>query len=195
MATKLQEEFTAVLATARDFRQHADEAKWLAPHTLERVTALLSIAAEIRDILLPPEHVAPAQNTAENGQLSPHTFAEAAKAQPDRAPPRVQRASKPKRPASAPTRDAAKPGQRTAPSTRLIVELAGSRPTKKPHPDSVCRAINDALDGRLGVSAVSTSRNGNLVLHASAPACSAQALAAHRSLIWKTIAPHSSKAL
>ncbi|KAK6984754.1 hypothetical protein R3P38DRAFT_3103861 [Favolaschia claudopus] len=39
------------------------------------------------------------------------------------------------------------------------------------------------------LSAVSTTRSGNLILHASAPACSAQALAAHRSLVWSTISP------
>ncbi|KAJ7444535.1 hypothetical protein B0H11DRAFT_2342580 [Mycena galericulata] len=145
----------------------------------------------------PVENPTPAQSTAvnnqlgttENGQQSPTTFAEAVKAQHERAPPQAPQASKLKRPTSAPNRTAAKPRQRTAPSTRLVVDLAGSRPTKKPHPDSLCRAINDALDGRLAVSAVSTSRNGNLVLHATAPACSAQALAAHHALIWKALAP------
>ncbi|KAJ7887746.1 hypothetical protein B0H13DRAFT_1888703 [Mycena leptocephala] len=133
---------------------------------------------------------APTPSPAENGQPSAHTFAEAAKAKHDRARlPRAQQTSKPKRPVPAPKRDTAKPGKRTAPSTRLIIDLAGRPPTRKPHPDSLCRAINDALDGRLAVSVVSTSRNGNLVLHASAPACSAQTLAAHRSLIWKTIVP------
>ncbi|KAK7021579.1 hypothetical protein R3P38DRAFT_3541214 [Favolaschia claudopus] len=75
------------------------------------------------------------------------------------------------------------------PSTRLIVDLSGCHPTKKPHPASLCNALNDALGGRLAVSAVSTTRSGNLILHASAPACSAQALAAHRSLVWSTISP------
>ncbi|KAJ7246990.1 hypothetical protein C8J57DRAFT_1674468 [Mycena rebaudengoi] len=185
LAEKLQKELTAALATARSFRECADGGKSLPPHTMERVTALLSLVGEIRDTILPTEDTAPSQSPAEKDQPSPHTFAEAAKAQPDRPLPRAQQASKPKRPAPAPKRAT----QRTTPSTRLIVEFAGSRPTKRPHPDTLCRAINDVLDGRLAVSAVSTSRNGNLVLHASAPACSAQALAAHRSLIWKTIAP------
>ncbi|KAJ7843147.1 hypothetical protein B0H13DRAFT_1909549 [Mycena leptocephala] len=188
MVDKLQEELMAALATAPFFRDYADDAKWLAPHTMERVPALLSLAAEIRG-MLQPEQAAPTPSPAENGEPSAPTFAEAAKAKPDRARPRAQQTSKPKRPVPAPKRDTAKPGKRAAPSTRLIVDLAGRSPTKKPHPDSLCRAINDALDGRLAVSAVSTSRNGNLVLHASAPACSAQTLAAHRSLIWKTIAP------
>ncbi|KAJ7257081.1 hypothetical protein C8J57DRAFT_1343697, partial [Mycena rebaudengoi] len=128
----------------------------------------------------PVENMTPARSTADNnknGQQSPTAFAEAIKAQQERAPPRAPRASKPKHPTSAPNRTATKPRQRTAPSTRLIVDLAGSRPTEKPQPDSLCKAINDALGGRLAVSAVSTSRNGNL------------ALAAHQTLIWKALAP------
>ncbi|KAK7025880.1 hypothetical protein R3P38DRAFT_2466024, partial [Favolaschia claudopus] len=83
----------------------------------------------------------------------------------------------------------AKPKQRTAPSTRLVMELSARQIAKKPHPDALCKAINSALDGRLAVSAVSTSRNGNLILHASSPACTAHALAAHHTLIWKSVAP------
>ncbi|KAJ7512613.1 hypothetical protein B0H11DRAFT_1946522 [Mycena galericulata] len=194
-------ELETVLATARTYRQLVDEASLLLgrhlPSSTPEHATVLSLASELRDIMQPVENPTPAQSTAvnnqpgttENGQQSPTTFAEAVKAQHERAPPQAPRASKPKRPTSAPNRTAAKPRQRTAPSTRLVVDLAGSRPTKKPHPDSLCRAINDALDGRLAVSAVSTSRNGNLVLHATAPACSAQALAAHHALIWKTLAP------
>ncbi|KAJ7232654.1 hypothetical protein B0H12DRAFT_1145051 [Mycena haematopus] len=186
----IQEDLVAVLATAQAFGEYADTAKVLRADTLECVTAVLLAATQIRDLLQPLEQVAPAPSTAENGRTqSPHTFAEAAKAQPDRALPRAQQPSKPKRPVPTPKRGTARPAQRITPSTRLIVDLAGSRPTKTPHPDTLCRAINDTLDGRLAVSAVSTSRNGNLVLHASAPACSAQALDAHRVMIWKTIAP------
>ncbi|KAJ6575759.1 hypothetical protein DFH09DRAFT_1455234 [Mycena vulgaris] len=188
----LLEDLKAVLALARGFTQRADEAELLGFCPLpikQQVTEALSIATELRNIFQPLEHATPAQSTAENDQQRPHTFAEAAKAQPDQATPQALQASKPKRPAPATRRPAAKPRQRTAPSTRLITDLAGRRPTKKPHPDVLCRAINEALDGRLAVSAVSMSRNGNLILHASAPACSAQALAAHRTLIWKTIAP------
>ncbi|KAJ7249348.1 hypothetical protein C8J57DRAFT_1356759 [Mycena rebaudengoi] len=154
----------AALAAARGFREYADETKRIFGHLhstiAQKATAVLSLASELRDIM-----------------------------QPERAPLRAPRASKPKRPTSVPNRTATKPRQRTAPSTRLIVDLAGSRPTKKPQPDSLCKAINDALGGRLAVSAVSTSRNGNLVLHATAPACSAQALAAHQTLIWTALAP------
>ncbi|KAJ6590117.1 hypothetical protein DFH09DRAFT_1140883 [Mycena vulgaris] len=192
LGDRLLEDLKAVLALARGFTQSANEVELLGfcfPDIKQRATTALSIATELRNIFQPLEHATPAQSTAENGQQRPHTFAEAAQAQPDQAPPQALQASKPKRPAPATKRSAAKPRQRTAPSTRLIADLTGRRPTKKPHPDALCRAINEALDGRLAVSAVSTSRNGNLVLHASAPACSAQALAAHRTLIWKTIAP------
>ncbi|KAK6984386.1 hypothetical protein R3P38DRAFT_3104829 [Favolaschia claudopus] len=113
---------------------------------------------------------------------SPPTFAEVVKAPPEPAETRPQQPSKPRHQPTAARRDAAKPSRRALPSTRLI----------KPHPASLCNALNDALGGRLAVSAVSTTRSGNLILHASAPACSApacsapacsaQALAAHRSL-------------
>ncbi|KAJ7254561.1 hypothetical protein C8J57DRAFT_615282 [Mycena rebaudengoi] len=186
----------AALAAARGFREYADETKRIFGHLhstiAQKATAVLSLASELRDIMQPVENMTPARSTADNkknGQQSPTTFAEAVKAQQERAPPRAPRASKPKRPTSVPNRTATKPRQRTAPSTRLIVDLAGSRPTKKPQPDSLCKAINDALGGRLAVSAVSTSRNGNLVLHATAPACSAQALAAHQTLIWTALVP------
>ncbi|KAJ7259429.1 hypothetical protein C8J57DRAFT_1640220 [Mycena rebaudengoi] len=181
---------------ARGFREYTDEAERILGHLpstiTQKATAVLSLASELRDIMQPVENMTPARSTADNnknGQQSPTAFAEAVKAQQERASPRAPRASKPKHPTSAPNRTATKPRQRTAPSTRLIVDLAGSRPTEKPQPDSLCKAINDALGGRLAVSAVSTLRNGNLVLHATAPACSAQALAAHQTLIWKALAP------
>ncbi|KAJ7202727.1 hypothetical protein C8J57DRAFT_1260071 [Mycena rebaudengoi] len=140
LGEKVVTDLEAALATARGFRQYADEARLfghLDSTITEKATAVLSLASELRDIMQPVENMTPARSTADNnknGQQSPTTFAEAVKAQQERAPPRALRASKPKRPTSAPNRTATKPRQRTAPSTRLIVDLAGSRPTKKPQP-------------------------------------------------------------
>ncbi|KAJ6513513.1 hypothetical protein DFH09DRAFT_1288250 [Mycena vulgaris] len=131
---------------------------------------------------------APARGAVGNDPPSQNTYTSAIKAQPNRAP-RVQRASKPKAHAASSKWTLEKPRQRTASSTRLIGDLDGNRPTKAPHPDALCKAINSALDGRLAVSAVTTTRIGNLVLHASAPACSADTLSGRRTLIWETIRP------
>ncbi|KAK7020826.1 hypothetical protein R3P38DRAFT_2966497 [Favolaschia claudopus] len=192
MLGELQKKMSALLKTAQCFRQNADAwpRKFLPPD-LESITFVLSAVNEIRDLMLCRQYHAPdLRPAAVSDTPSPPTFAEVVKAPPEPAEARPQQPSKPRHQPAAPRRDAAKPSRRALPSTRLIVDLSGCHPTKKPHPASLCNALNDALGGRLAVSAVSTARSGNLILHASAPACSAQALAAHRSLVsGSTISP------
>ncbi|KAK7002133.1 hypothetical protein R3P38DRAFT_3044093, partial [Favolaschia claudopus] len=182
----------SLLASARTFRENADACPWqqFRPPQMESITSLISAVDELRDLMLCRQYHAPDPRPATVSDTpTPPTFAEAVKASPEPAQTRPQQTSKPRRQPAAARHDTAKPSRRTPPSTRLIVDLSGCHPTKKPHPASLCSALNDALGGRLAVSAVSTARSGNLILHASAPACSAQALAAHRSLVWSTISP------
>ncbi|KAK6984464.1 hypothetical protein R3P38DRAFT_3104456 [Favolaschia claudopus] len=191
MLGELRKNVSALLKTAQCFRRNADAwpRKFLPPD-LESITFVLSAVDEIRDLMLCRQYHAPdLRPAAVSDTPSPPTFAEVVKAPPEPAETRPQQPSKPRHQPAAARRDAAKPSRRALPSTRLIVDLSGCHPTKKPHPASLCNALNDALGGRLAVSAVSTTRSGNLILHASAPACSAQALAAHRSLVWSTISP------
>ncbi|KAK6966987.1 hypothetical protein R3P38DRAFT_2398434, partial [Favolaschia claudopus] len=191
MLGELQKEISELKKTAQSFRKNADAwPRGFQPRTLQSINLVISAVDEIRDLMLCRQYHAPdPRPAAVSDSPSPPTFAEVVKAPPEPAEARPQQSSKPRHQPPAARRDAAKPSRRTLPSTRLIVDLSGCQPTKKPHPASLCSALNEALGGRLAVSAASTSRNGNLILHASAPACSAQALAAHRSLVWSTISP------
>ncbi|KAK7015785.1 hypothetical protein R3P38DRAFT_2996312 [Favolaschia claudopus] len=192
MLDLIKQGLPSLLASARTFRENADACPWqqFRPPQMESITSVISAVDELRDLMLCRQYHAPDPRPATVSDTpTPPTFAEAVKASPEPAQTRPQQTSKPRRQPAAARHDTAKPSRRTPPSTRLIVDLSGCHPTKKPHPASLCSALNDALGGRLAVSAVSTARSGNLILHASAPACSAQALAAHRSLVWSTISP------
>ncbi|KAK6968956.1 hypothetical protein R3P38DRAFT_3149334 [Favolaschia claudopus] len=185
--TALDKMRIAVQALALAKRYHDDNSllpKYM-PHILQAFRELRNLIEpeEQRPSAPPPRLVIPDPPTP-----SPPTNALATKAAPEQAPTAKQ-PSKPKHPAAPVKRSAAKPQQRTSPSTRLIVDLTGISPTKTPHPESLCKALNSNLDGRLAVTAVNTTRNGNLILHASAPACSADTLAGRRALIWTTLMP------
>ncbi|KAK7020801.1 hypothetical protein R3P38DRAFT_2534759 [Favolaschia claudopus] len=169
MLAKLHKDISALKNTAQYFRENADA--WpngFQPHTLESITFVISAVDEIRDLMLCRQYHAPdPRPAAVSDTPSAPTFAEVVKAPPEPAEARPQQPSKPRRQPAAVRRDATKPSRRSLPSTRLIVDLSGCHQTKKPHPASLCSALNDALGGRLAVSAVSTSRSGNLILHIS----------------------------
>ncbi|KAK6969313.1 hypothetical protein R3P38DRAFT_3146576, partial [Favolaschia claudopus] len=164
MLGELRKNVSALLKTAQCFRRNADAwpRKFLPPD-LESITFMLSAVDEIRDLMLCRQYHAPdLRPAAVSDTPSPLLLRKSSRLHQNR----------PKRgPNNPPSRD------------------TNQRRPGKPHPASLCNALNDALGGRLAVSAVSTTRSGNLILHASAPACSAQALAAHRSLVWSTISP------
>ncbi|KAJ7185007.1 hypothetical protein C8R46DRAFT_1209193 [Mycena filopes] len=155
------------------------------------VAPLITLIEQLRAAISPEEPSPPPPSSAAIGPQRP-SYAKATKASPRHPPAREAHA-----PSAAQARSTPKPQPRTprppsrrAAPPRLIIDMDGAAPGSNLsfiHPDTVCKAINDALPLPARVSAMTFSRVGNIILHPSAPACTARMLIGHRQLIWKCV--------